>query len=298
MRRLLLLGILACPLLAHGLTFQERLEKAGWEVDGDRFECRLTQPVTGFGHGEFVRRAGEKPVFRLVAQEAWLARGNASLYAAANSWQSRESDLQLGSLPVTNNERSAQSSQQQAGRLLSGLLEGRAPVIRHRTVQGERLEVRLQPVRFREAYQEYLDCAARMLPVNFDQARFTLVRFEDGGHDLSERAMAHLDILLDYMHEDTTVNRIRLDGYSDSSGDRLSNRDLSRRRALVVKNYLQAKGFDGDAITVRFHGERYPAKPNNSAANRAENRRVTIQLERVDERYALTEEQEQERMDL
>jgi len=65
-----------------------------------------------------------------------------------------------------------------------------------------------------------------------------------------------------------------------------------------VKNYLVANGFDEDAIIVRFHGERYPAKPNNSATNRAANRRVTIQMERVDERYALSEEQLEEHLDL
>ncbi len=298
MRRLILLGVMLCPALAHGLTFQERIEDAGWTVEGDRFECRLIQPVSRFGRGEFVRRAGEKPVFRVVAGEPWLARGEATLYAAASNWKVRESDLLLGRIPVTGNERSAQSSQDQAARLLVGMLEGRAPVVRHRTAQGERLEIRLQPVNVKDAYQRYLDCTSGLLPVNFDQARLTLVRFEGGGHELSENARAHLDILLDYMREDKAVNRIRLDGYSDSSGDRLLNRDVSRRRALMVKNYLVAHGFDEDAIIVRFHGERYPAKPNTSPANRAANRRVTIQLERVDDSYALTEEQQQDRIDL
>jgi sodium-type flagellar protein MotY len=32
---------------------------------------------------------------------------------------------------------------------------------------------------------------------------------------------------------------------------------------------------------VRFHGERYPLAKNNSAANRARNRRVNIELDRV-----------------
>jgi outer membrane protein OmpA-like peptidoglycan-associated protein len=298
MRRLLLLGAMLCPLWAHGLTFQEPIEDVKWEVEGDRFECRLIQPVSRFGRGEFVRRAGEKPVFRVVAGEPWLARGEASLYAAATGWQVRESDLLLGRIPVTANERSAQSSQDQAARLLTAMLEGRAPVIRHRTAQGDRLEVRLQPVNVKDAYQQYLDCVSGLLPVNFDQAKFTLVRFEGGSYELSERAKAHLDILLDYISEDKSVNRIRLDGYSDSSGDRLLNRDISRRRALMVKNYLVAHGFDEDGIIIRFHGERYPAKPNNSAANRAANRRVTIELERVDETYALTREQEEERLDL
>lgn len=298
MRRLLLLGAMVFPVLAHGLTFQERIEDAKWSVEGDRFECRLMQPVSRFGYGEFVRRAGEKPVFRIVTREAWLARGDALLYAAAADWRgNKESDLLLGRMPVTNNERTAESNVDQGGRLLTGVLEGRAPVVRHKTVQGERLEVRLQPVNVKEAYQQYLDCTAKLLPVNFDQAKFTQVHF-DTGYELNERAMAHIDILLDYMSEDKSVNRIRLDGYSDSRGDRLMNRDVSRRRALVVKNYLVAHGFDEDAIVVRFHGERYPAKPNNNDANRAANRRVTIQLERVDERYELTEEQKTERLDL
>lgn len=297
MRRLFWLGILAVPVLVHGLTFQERIEDVTWEVEGDRFECRLIQPVPRFGYGMFVRRAGEKPVFRIVTSEAWLARGEATLYAAAATWRGGDSDLLLGNMPVASNERSAESSQTQAGRLLTGVLEGRSPVVRHKTTQGDRLEIRLHPVNVQDAYQDYLNCTAKLLPVNFDQAKFTLVSFDEG-HDLSDRAMAHLDILLDYISEDKTVNRIRLDGHSDSTGDRLVNRDLSRRRALVVKNYLVSKGFAEDAIIVRFHGERYPAKPNNSAANRAANRRVTILLERFDERFSLTPEQEEERLDL
>ena len=31
---------------------------------------------------------------------------------------------------------------------------------------------------------------------------------------------------------------------------------------------------------LRFHGERYPLVPNNNEANRAKNRRVSLQLER------------------
>jgi outer membrane protein OmpA-like peptidoglycan-associated protein len=298
MRLFVLAVAMLLPVLAYGLSFQERIEDVDWVVEGDRFECRLIQPVSRFGRGEFVRRAGEKPVFRVVSGEAWLGRGEALLYAAAADWQGKDRDLLLGRIPVASNERSAESNQEQGGRLLAGILQGRAPVVRHKTVQGEPLEVRLQPVNVKEAYQEYLDCVANLLPVNFEQANYTLVRFDRGSYELTERAMAHLDILLEYMREDSDVNRIRLDGYSDNSGDRLVNRDISRRRALMVKNYLVAHGFDEEAVIIRFHGERYPAKPNTSAENRAANRRVTIQMERVDERYLLTEEQLEERLDL
>lgn len=88
-------------------------------------------------------------------------------------------------------------------------------------------------------------------------------------------------MLLDYLKADPTVNHIELNGHSDNSGNRLTNRDTSRRRALAVAEYLKAHGVPEEQITVRFHGERYPLAKNNSAANRARNRRVNIQLERV-----------------
>jgi outer membrane protein OmpA-like peptidoglycan-associated protein len=60
------------------------------------------------------------------------------------------------------------------------------------------------------------------------------------------------------MKADPTVNHIELDGHSDNSGNRLTNRDASRRRALAVAEYFKAHGIAEEQITVRFHGERYP----------------------------------------
>ncbi|MFL6536292.1 MAG: OmpA family protein, partial [Pseudomonas sp.] len=70
-------------------------------------------------------------------------------------------------------------------------------------------------------------------------------------------------------------------GHSDNSGNRLTNRELSRRRALAVMDFFKANGFQESQFTVRFHGERYPLVPNTNSANRAKNRRVVVQLERV-----------------
>ncbi|MNH40797.1 flagellar motor protein MotB [compost metagenome] len=50
---------------------------------------------------------------------------------------------------------------------------------------------------------------------------------------------------------------------------------------MAVADYFKAHGVPEEQITVRFHGERYPLVKNNSAANRARNRRVNIELDRV-----------------
>lgn len=279
LRLLILACLLASP--ANALTFQTRLERAQWQVEGDQFECRLTQPVAGFGAGEFVRRAGEQPTFRLQSPERWLGSGSATLLAAAAPWQPARSDINLGVVSVGGGEIPFNSSHLQAGRLLSGLLEGRSPVVRHRTLQGgEALEVRLLPARFGKAYEEFRACTAKLLPVNFDQIRRSQVGFPAADTALDALAQAKLDIILQFLKADPSVNRIQIDGHSDNSGNRLTNRDLSRRRALAVEEYLIANGVPKEQITLRFHGERYPVVSNNGEANRAKNRRVTLRLDR------------------
>ncbi|WP_146053942.1 OmpA family protein, partial [Pseudomonas syringae] len=99
--------------------------------------------------------------------------------------------------------------------------------------------------------------------------------------ELDAAAKARLDNMVVYLKADPTVNHVELDGHSDNSGNRLTNRDLSRRRALAVMDYLKAQCIPEQQITLRFHGERYPLAPNTNNANRARKRRVNVHLERV-----------------
>jgi len=278
-RYLALLSVFV-SLPAMAITFQTRLESIEWKVEGDKFECRLSQPITDFGAGEFVRRAGEQATFRLKAAVNMMGVGSATLLAAAAPWQPGRGDINLGAVKVGNGDVPFNSSQTQAGRLITGLLEGRSPVIRHYARDGGTLEVRLLPVKFNQAYNDYIACTARLLPMNFAQVKQAEVGFPDNGIELSAKAKARLDVILAFLKADPTVNHIELDGHSDNSGSRLTNRDLSRRRALAVMDYLKEKGVPEQQITMRFHGERYPLVPNNSKANRERNRRVNIHLER------------------
>jgi outer membrane protein OmpA-like peptidoglycan-associated protein len=264
---------------AVALTFQTRLENVQWTVAGDQFECRLSQAVSDFGTGEFVRRAGEQATFRVTSAEPWHGAGSATLLAAAAPWQPGRGDINLGSVRAAAGE-PLHSTQLQAGRLLTGLLEGRGPLLRQRTQQGgEAMEVRLLPAKFNSAYHDYLACTAKLLPVNFEQIKQAQLGFPNGT-EVDSLAQAKLDIILQFIQADPSVNRINLDGHSDNSGNRLTNRDLSRRRALAVMEYLKANGVPEAQITIRFHGERYPLVSNNSPANRAKNRRVTVHLQR------------------
>ncbi|MGY2440545.1 flagellar protein MotY [Pseudomonas sp. SDO52101_S400] len=279
-RYLALLSVFA-SLPAMALTYQTRLENIEWTVEGDKFECRLTQPITDFGSGQFVRKAGEQATFRLNAYNAMLGGGSATLMAAAAPWQPGRGDINLGTVRIGSGNILFNSSQAQAGQLISGLMDGRSPVVRHASGDGRVSEVRLLPVKFSKAFNDYQACVAKLLPQNFEQVKQSQIGFPGEGIELDAAAKAKLQVMLEYMKADPTVNHIELDGHSDNSGNRLTNRELSRRRALAVVDFFKANGIQESQITVRFHGERYPLVPNTSAANRAKNRRVNVHLARV-----------------
>lgn len=278
------LTLLACALSAGpamAFTFQTRLENVQWKVEGDVFECRLSQPIADFGTGEFVRRAGEKAVFQLHSNSTVLGNGSASLLAAAAAWQPGRADVNLGSVRLSSGETLLSSSQSQASGLFNGLMEGRSVVVRVSSGEtGGPMEVRVLPVRFNQALADFQACTVKLLPMNFDQVRMSQIPFPSGT-ELDAAGRKRLDTVLAYLKADPSVNHIELDGHSDNSGNRLSNRELSRRRAMAVSDYLTQHGVPESQIVVRFHGEQYPLVPNNSPANRARNRRVNIQLDRV-----------------
>lgn len=70
---------------------------------------------------------------------------------------------------------------------------------------------------------------------------------------------------------------ITIIGHTDSSGNDAVNNPLSLSRATSVRDYLTGRGgVAASRFTVEGHGSREPLVPNDSAANKAKNRRVEI----------------------
>ena len=71
-------------------------------------------------------------------------------------------------------------------------------------------------------------------------------------------------------------------GHTDDVGSDAFNLDLSKRRANSVKNYLVSKGVVDAMVTTDGKGETMPLVPNDSAENRATNRRVAFTITKPD----------------
>ncbi len=76
------------------------------------------------------------------------------------------------------------------------------------------------------------------------------------------------------LKENGTV-RVKIIGHTDSDGDATSNLNLSKKRALAVKNALvNDYGIDSSRIDTDGKGESQPTNKNANATEKAQNRRV------------------------
>ena len=81
------------------------------------------------------------------------------------------------------------------------------------------------------------------------------------------------ELLKKYPNTTTTLS-----GYTDNTGNRAYNVDLSKRRANAVKDYLVNKGIAATRISADGFGPENPVAENTTAAGRAKNRRVEIDV--------------------
>jgi OOP family OmpA-OmpF porin len=67
-------------------------------------------------------------------------------------------------------------------------------------------------------------------------------------------------------------------GHADAQGSANANQDLSVRRAEAVKAYLLSKGLSQQQVKTDGKGSTMPVADNSTAAGRAKNRRVEVEV--------------------
>jgi outer membrane protein OmpA-like peptidoglycan-associated protein len=102
------------------------------------------------------------------------------------------------------------------------------------------------------------------------------VLFDVNQSTLKSGAEAKLQEIIASVKQRYPDGDIAVKGYTDNTGDRGDNKDLSKARAEAVADYLSKNGIPKDRIEVRGKGEKDPAATNDTEAGRAKNRRVEI----------------------
>jgi len=117
-----------------------------------------------------------------------------------------------------------------------------------------------------------------------DQALITnrlTINFTTGTATLTENDKKALD---NFVGKVKLLDRvvIQIEGNTDNVGNAQSNEELSYKRALSVKNYLQWQhGVDPSRFVIIGNGQNKPVVDNNTEAGRSANRRTDVYLKTV-----------------
>jgi len=101
------------------------------------------------------------------------------------------------------------------------------------------------------------------------------VHFASGNADLTPDSEATL-VKVAQAIKDNPDWKIRVEGFTDSTGNAESNLKLSEERAESVANWLADHGVDRSRLTTKGYGEDQPVASNKTDAGRRKNRRVDL----------------------
>ncbi len=105
----------------------------------------------------------------------------------------------------------------------------------------------------------------------------TAIQFETGKAIIKKTSYKLLDEIVQILN-DYPDYYMTIDGHTDNVGSDASNQVLSLGRANAVKNYFVSKGVADSRLQTNGFGESQPAADNKTAAGRAKNRRVAMDL--------------------
>src|SRR6201999_2924940 len=101
------------------------------------------------------------------------------------------------------------------------------------------------------------------------------VHFDNTSSRLSAESSAVLDPLATSLRAHPRL-RLEVQGHTDGVGSAPYNLKLSQARAEAVEEYLVAHGVPSVELTAKGFGKTQPVADNNTAAGRAQNRRVVM----------------------
>ena len=124
------------------------------------------------------------------------------------------------------------------------------------------------PPRVMESYQQFI-------PKN--------VAFNRAASEILPVSFPELDKLANFLSKNSN-RKIKIEGHTDNvpysgSGNLKGNWDLSAKRATAIVNILREnKSIDPKNLTAAGRGEYAPVAPNDTAENKAKNRRIEVIL--------------------
>lgn len=105
-----------------------------------------------------------------------------------------------------------------------------------------------------------------------------MVHFEGSTATIKPDSYQLLDEVAHLLKTNPMIKKIELEGHTDDRGSEAANLRISQARAEAVRSYLLKRGVHPSRVVARGYGSQKPIAANDTAENRARNRRVMFRI--------------------
>ena len=259
-----------------------KVENSTWELkDETRLQCTLSHLLPGYGEALFSSIASKKlnMVFELDMLRLPNSYGVAAVYSVPPKWMPGQVQRTISDMKIRKQYK-GDLPEKAAWTMLTELEKGFWPTIYYQDEynQYDKVAVGLNASNFAVPYEKFAECVANLLPYSFQDIAYTVLTYQFNNTKLTKYSQKRLAMIGEYLKEDTNLELVLFDGYSDSFGGRAINKQISIRRAEEIKAFFSSLGLAPQRIEITGHGERRHSSPNTNESTRAKNRRVVIRM--------------------
>lgn len=272
-------AVLAQPQLRQ---YSAAIEDSRWQLTRDNpLVCQLEHDIPRFGKAVFSSVASKALNLEFELDMLRLPDGYslAEVLSVPPVWRPGEPAKSIAGMKLLK-QFNGHLPKKTAWTLLTELEQGYSPAFYFDDWHSpyDKVAAMLNPVQFPATYQQFNQCISRLMPYSFDDIAFTVLSYESGGDELTRDSRRRLEQIAEYLKHDQDIAYVEIQGYTDSYGGRWMNEQLSVRRAEKVKSFFVSAGLEADRVYIEGFGERRHAAPNDTAQDRARNRRVVLQM--------------------
>jgi outer membrane protein OmpA-like peptidoglycan-associated protein len=286
MKKIILITSLFCVNTAFAMSksYHANIDNSLWYISNSSpIQCTLEHPIPRYGQAHFEVKASKQINldFILKSKQAMPETSVAILKSVPPAWRPGKTPEQIDTVKFYQ-QFDGYVTQQSAWRMLNELEAGQYPTFYFKDWynNNQTTSVGLSSINFTKSYDEFNDCIAQLLPYNFDDISYSILKYNKNGIQLNSFSKKRLKMIGDYIKYDENISVVLISGYSDSYGGRNYNQQLSEERAVSVKKYLEKIGLEDDKIQVAAYGEKQHVADNRDILGRMQNRRVVISIER------------------
>ena len=286
MKKIIFITLLFCANYSYAMSksYHANIDNSLWYIsEATPIQCTLEHPIPRYGQAHFEAKASKQINLDFILQSklGMPKTSVATLKAVPPSWRPGEAPQEIDTIKF-HQQFDGYVTQQSAWQMLNELDSGQYPTFYFKDWynKDQITSIGLSSINFRKSYDEFTNCIAQLLPYNFDDIAYSILKYNKNGVQLNNFSKKRLKMIGDYIKHDSDINVVLISGYSDSYGGRNANQQLSERRAASVKKYLEQLGLDNSKIQVTGFGEKRHVADNRTVLGRVQNRRVVISIER------------------